>query len=639
MIGPRAYLLPVLAALSLLAACEKEGGAGTADTVPVQLALSVGPKVESLTRGNPAVITEMSASVTFRGMTGVTILPFNVKRAIEANDLSIFSPSRMSDISQTLYTHAVRDGGDYVDGIVENIGAHLYPTGEVSFPSGTASALAYGYAPLAPAADDIRSRHLNGALNASGLGTQSNLRYAGDIHFDPVPILAQGLPDEAQALANLLNAIFVPEVRYQTSFWYDDGTWHEETFSLPWDEDIEDTTLRECLQETLNGGKPTPGAGRSVEYIISRLYRRLKTRTVQNTTPVEFTRGGMVYTAMKEEGGSAPLTWGELYNGLTNVITARIEALNGGALSISNTYEVTIANASRRNYPGSLGLPDGAAILRWNGTRFYPVEATADDSAEGIAPVSDYCYPPRLWYFANSTLSTSSSDKSSFYSSSRAQWTDVLGEYRYGKTVSGSTEAVALDQPLQFSCGMLVATVSAADGELDDGDGDASTTVPVRSTTFPVTGIIIGSQQQLNFDFTPTGGKSYSLYDDCISGVYAKPVAQDAADSFRTFVSQTPAGENVYICLELRNDSGQTFVGADGIVLPGSKFYLVGNIMLGDGEACVFLKDHVTTINCKIASLAEARNTIPNLEQSQIALGIVVSVDWVMSTPGHVILS
>lgn len=646
----RAYTLLMAAALSVLPACEKDGSAGRREAVPVQLALSVGSRAKA-TKGNPAVITEMSKdNVVFRGMTGVTILPFDVSRAIGAGDQSVFHPSYMDDISSSVYDQAVLPGGDYISGIVGNNWAHIYPTGEVSLPKGTASVLVYGYAPEAQVGDEIRSRHLNGALEATGLGEQASLRYAGNIHFDPVPILSGGLPEAAQDLADVLNAILVPaapahEIEFSTTLWYQDGSeWHEAPISVAWNEEVEDLVLRECYRETVNGGNLTPGSGRSVEYMVSRLYRRLKTYVVENNSPVEYTHGGTVYPAMTTEGGTIPLTWGYLLNGLRNILTGRIEALDGNALTINpSNYEITLTDAALRNYPGSLGLPDGAAILRWSGTRFYPVADMTGDSEEGVAPVTSYCYPPRLWYFANSTLSTSSTDKSGAYTATKMTmeektWADIIGEYRFGKIVSGNTESVALDEPLQFSCGMLYATVTATTEVLDDGDGTPGTTVPVGDGSFPVTGVIIGSQQRLNFDFTPAGGRDYFLYDDCLSGV-SLPAPPNAPGQFYSFVSETPAGQDVYLCLELRNDSGQSFTGADGVVLPGSKFYLVGSIEAPSAVEGVFQQDHATTIHCTVSSLKNALNAIPNLERPHIALGILISANWTMSTPGHVILS
>ncbi len=643
MTGHHAYRLLLLAAvLSAFPACEKAGGVrpGEGDAPSVQLALSVGVTVSSNTKGNPAVITEMADAVVFRGMSDVTVLPFDTPGPVVAASGSVAGPSYLDDIARDIYDRAVGSGSTYVPGIVANNWAHLYPAGKINFPNGTASVLAYGRSPVYAAATEAATLHLNGALEAAGLGEQAELRSAGDIHFDPVPIHAGPLPGQAQELAGLLNGILTPEARYQTSYWYDrHGEWIEVPVSLAWDETIEDSVLRECFLETTNGGDLMPGSGRSVEYILARLYRRLTTHLIHDVTPVEHIQSGEAFPAMKERNGTAPSTRGDRFRGLQALLISRIEALVGDKVAIDGTGKLTLTDASLHDYPDNYGLPDGAAILRWNNGRFYPVEDSSTDATDGIAPIGSFCYPPQLWYFANSTLSVSNADKSGAYTSEKASWSEILDEYRYGKIVSGGVQSVALDQPMQFSCGMLIASVAATAGDLDDGDGDPGTTVSVDDGTFPVTGVIIGSQRQLNFDFTPGSGSDHFLYDDCISGYFVSPSSVATPGSFRTLVSQTPVGQDVYICLELRNDSGQSFIGADGIVLPGSKFYLLGSIEPPDGQTCVFQRRHMTTVRCTVSSLAEARNAIPNLEQANIALGIQISVNWIMSTPSHIILS
>ena len=91
------HILIVLAATLLLPACDKNqtGAEGNkAKTVSVNLAVCVGSSVA--TKGDPTVITEMSQR--FRGMTDVTLLPFDVHRDIEGSDVSIFHQSNLPDI-------------------------------------------------------------------------------------------------------------------------------------------------------------------------------------------------------------------------------------------------------------------------------------------------------------------------------------------------------------------------------------------------------------------------------------------------------------------------------------------------------------------------------------------------------------
>lgn len=633
--GRCTYYLALLALLASLSACEKVKGSGSGESASIQLALSIGSSSASLTKGNPAVITEMadgSDDQRFRGLTSVIALPLGAE-----GDESLASPSYLDDIGNDFYDQAVISGGVYVSGIVANNHAHLYPQGKVYFPNGTARVLVYGHAPIYDVGDEMQTQHLNGALTASGLGVQAELRRANDIHFDPVPILSGNLPTKALTLANVLNAIINPEIKYETSFWYDDSEGqHEVPIKLIWNEEVEDNTLLECFREITNDGQLMPGSGRSVEYMIARLYRRLKTYVIYNTTQIEYTHAGSTHPARKQNGD--PFTFGDLYRGLQGAIIKRIDDWNGELLTITENT-VQLKNSELLGYPSDLGLPDGAAILRWNGTQFYPVKDESDDSTEGVAPINSYCYPPLLWYFSDSSLSLSNSDKSSVFTKEKTNWSEILAEYRFGKVVSPSTHSAALDQPLQFGCGMLVATVATTDTDLPDSEGS---TVHLAENCFPITGILVGSQRQLNFDFTPAGGPDFFLYDNCISGVYL-PASSQAPACFRTLVSQTPANQDVYLCIEMRNDSGQPFVGADGIVLPGNKFYLVGCIEAPNPQIssfmCVFQRDHKTTIHCTISSLAKARNAIPNLENPHIALGIKISADWVMSTPSHVVLS
>lgn len=639
------YFFLLAAVLCSVVSCEKAGGGSLAQDenaeYSVQLALSVGSDISSLTKGNPAVITEMADEVTFRGMEGVTVLPFETEDEIVSTDVSVAGPSHLDNIAKEIYDRAVGSGNVYAPGIVANNWAHLYPSGKIYFPNGTASVLAYGRAPVFTAENEVRTKHLNGVLYASGLEDQADLRSAGDIHFDPVPIHDGPLPSQAQELATLLNSIFIPEIKYETNYWYErDEDWVEVSFSLPWNGEIENSFLRDCFLETTNNGDMLPGSGRSVEYIIARLYRRLTTYIIEDDTPVEHIHGGEVFQAMKTKQGTIPLTWGDLYRGLKDIIVERIDALTDAGMIVKDSFDnISFANNLLHDYPTNLGLPEGAATLRWNNDHFYPVENTQEDSTDGVAPIGSFCYPPQLWYFANSTLRVSNSDKSEAYTYEKSTWSEILAEYHYGRIVSGSARSVALEDRMQFSCAMLIASVAASSENLDDGDEDPSTKVTVNEDTFPVTGVIIGSQQRLNYDFTPAGGDNHFLYDDCISGYYVSQSSESSPGYFRSFVSQTQAGKEVYVCLELLNNSGQSFVGVDGLVLPGSKFYLLGSIEPPDNQTCVFQMKYTTKIRCQISSLAEARNAIPNLEQTHIALGIKISVDWVLATPSHVILS
>jgi len=591
-------------------ACEKTARHEQEDElVHVQLALRVGMPTSN-TKGYPAYITEMDES--FRGMAGVVVLPFSRYGIVQAGDKSAFHPSFLSNISD----------------LISGSQAHLFPSDEAFFPNGTASVLAYGYAPTTASQEPERLRnHINGVLNANGLGVMSSMRSTSDITFSHVPIHPGAIPEEGLQIAAILNSI-VQNASYAVDYTYETPSGlHEGTATVTWNDAIADTHLRESFRWVTNNGARFPGAGLTVQYMISQLQSGLESYESLDNTVYRHSRGSDTYEVKRqdeESGERVPLTLAYLYNGLRDVILGRITDLGPGYLS-----DHLIP------YPQDYGLPSGAAILLWTGTQFTAVK----ESLDGVATMSSFCYPPRLWYFANTTISTADSDKSSNYLS-ESNWSKILAKYD-GKTVYGGTKSVALDSPLQFACGMMLVSVRATSDALPDHDGKM---VMIQETNFPVTGVIIGSQQRLAFDFTPTGEDEYFLYDDCISGVCLNyhTAGANSIPSFRTLVSQTPDGEDVYFCLELRNDSDQTFAGADGNVFPGSKFYLLGRIVLpesGDNlPAAVFLRDQKTRINCAVESLAEARNAVPDLLLPQLSFGLQVSANWSGSTPANVVL-
>ena len=603
------HILFLAAATLGAVACEKTARNGQEEElVPVQLALRVGLSTGG-SKGYPAYITEMDE--TFRGMTGVVVLPFGRYGAVQPGDKSVFHPSFLSNIS----------------GLLSGSHAHLFPSDEAFFPNGTASVLAYGYAPTTAGQEPERLRnHINGVLTANGLGTMSAMRSTSDITFSHEPIHPGPIPEEGNQIADILNSI-VQNASFSVDYTYEAySVIREGTATVTWNDAIADTHLREIFRWITNNGDRFPGAGLNVQYMISQLQSGLESYESLDHTVYRHSRGSDTYEVSRhdEESGWVPLTLAYLYNGLRDVILARIAALGPGYLT-----DHLIA------YPQDYGLPSGAAILLWTGTQFTAVK----ESLDGVASMSSFCYPPRLWYYSNTSISTASSDKSSVYSTN-VNWSTILEEYD-GKAVYGGTKSVALDNPMQFACGMMMVFVRATSDVLPDKNGNM---VMVEGNDFPVTGVVVGSQQRLAFDFTPTGEDEYFLYDDCISGVYMNYHAAGANSipSFRTLVSQTPNGEDVYFCLELRNDSGQTFVGADGNIFPGSKFYLLGRIVLpesGDNlPDAVFLRDQKTRINCAIASLAEARNAIPDLLLPQLSFGLQVSANWSGSTPANVVL-
>ena len=83
------------------------------------------------------------------------------------------------------------------------------------------------------------------------------------------------------------------------------------------------------------------------------------------------------------------------------------------------------------------------------------------------------------------------------------------------------------------------------------------------------------------------------------------------------------------VVVEFENQSNTTFRGVDGVIYPGTRFYLVGKVTptatpVEDHEKRVFTQDYTTTMQMTINSLANAYNILPNILSPRLELGIEI---------------
>ncbi len=299
------------------------------------------------------------------------------------------------------------------------------------------------------------------------------------------------------------------------------------------------------------------------------------------------------------------------------------------------------------NFPASLGLPDGAAAVRWDGTKF--VAEVSNTSLADINGIDRFAYPAELYYYGNSRIKTSNIDnrKSSY---SDQDWSDVLADYEYDNSAVGpNTQAVAIIEPLQYAVAKLQIKLKETENYLTDAKG---TNVEVGTNKFPLTGIIVGGQMPVGFDFTPTTSYPvYSeadmkyIYDNQLPELYLSSSA-DATQLTNTMLLQTYDNKKVPVVLEFINNSGTDFEGVGGKVYRGTKFYLAAEIDPSEFSEDprteirdrVFTQDYTTTLNMKVTGLAKAYNVVPNLLSPRLELGIELVTKWVSTTPEEVIL-
>lgn len=297
-------------------------------------------------------------------------------------------------------------------------------------------------------------------------------------------------------------------------------------------------------------------------------------------------------------------------------------------------------------FPASIGLPDGAAAVRWDGTKF--VAEVSNTSLADINGIDRFAYPAELYYYGNSRIKTSNIDnrKTSYINQ---DWSNVLATYEYDNgVVSQNTTAIAIIEPLQYAVAGLQIKLKQTESNLTDAKGTA---VEVGTNNFPLTGIIVGGQMPVGFDFKPTTSYPvYSeadmkyIYDNQLPALYLSSET-DATLLTNTLVLQTYDNKKVPVALEFINNSDKDFVGVDGIVYKGTKFYLVAEIDPSEFSEDprteirdrVFTQDYTTTLNMKVTGLAKAYNVVPNLLSPRLELGIELVTKWVSTTPEEVI--
>lgn len=296
------------------------------------------------------------------------------------------------------------------------------------------------------------------------------------------------------------------------------------------------------------------------------------------------------------------------------------------------------ATIKSNTYPASIGLPDGAAALKWNNTEFFV--RTQTTTIDNINAINRYAYPAELWYYVNSAIYTSSDevDKNNYVGKT---WEQVLNTYYKGShSVISSTKAVAVEESLQYGVGRLKMTLSEIASTLNDSKGQVLTDCDMEK--FPLTGVIIGGQHTVGFDFKPKGTQS----DVDARFIYDSEVGTAGTDgkwTVNTLVLQSYDGEKVPVVLEFTNNSGYQFTGKDGIIYPGTKFYLIGQLDPTDKGADnyagrVFTQDYTTKVGMKVTSLANAYSCMPDLLAPRLEIGVEVTTDWIQSTTTNVML-
>ena len=304
---------------------------------------------------------------------------------------------------------------------------------------------------------------------------------------------------------------------------------------------------------------------------------------------------------------------------------------------------IDATDISGNTYPQSIGLPDGAAVIRWTGNKFEV--RTTTTTLDNINGINRYTYPAELMFFVDSPIRTSEEEvaKTVYESAPTNQlWSDFLNTHYNGSTaVSASTKAVAVENPIQYGVAKLDLTLTSMSSSLRDAKNVLVDNA--NMSTMPLKGVIIGGQHTVGFNMKPQGAQTD------VDGRFIYETTVDATNlategyKTSTLVLQSYDNEKVPVILEFENKTGQAFTGKDGTVYPETRFYLIGMIDPADKKEegkdytnRVFTQDYTTTMSMSVTSLAKAYTCMPDLLAPRLEVGVQVVTKWIQATTTNV---
>jgi hypothetical protein len=322
-------------------------------------------------------------------------------------------------------------------------------------------------------------------------------------------------------------------------------------------------------------------------------------------------------------------------NSIKMVLNELYESIDQGDFNIGDSnledkilknINSALASIGNCTYPQNVGLPDGAAQLKFEGGAFSYI------NSENIGNLSytsmdRFVYPASLYYMANTDIKTADTRLSDQYSTN---WETCLGLYNPGGTsVTATTQSVALVDPVKYAVGRFDVAAKFSASSINDNVGNSINVEANNGMTLD--GILIGGQKNADWQFAPlASSEEYTIYDASVTSTKLGTADIASAIMAQSLALSTTAGTNVNFALELTNNTGNAFTGVDGIVPSGAKFYLVGRLepQADKADNQVFAQAYNTKANVTITSLAHAYNCIPDLKNPKLELGLSVSLEW-----------
>lgn len=215
-----------------------------------------------------------------------------------------------------------------------------------------------------------------------------------------------------------------------------------------------------------------------------------------------------------------------------------------------------------------------------------------------------------------------------------SDWTAIVGSMT-GSSVAPTTRSIAIEQPINYGVGRLSTQVKFGAQRVPDSkdDGHNSSVVEIPGEGFKITGILIGGQGEVGWNYIPTATGSKTIYDKSMTEGMCAKYSSDFTGAITnyTLAFETESNKDVNVAIELVNGD-KDFYGKDGMIIPaGGKFYLVGQLESSaateTGEK-IFKQDYNTIAKFNITNLKSAYNGLPDLRTPSLQLGMSVDLNW-----------
>lgn len=596
-------------------------------TVKTQFAIGITSQANAKTRMSEAT-TQAQATPSFRGMEKFILIPFETTPTANTNRIGSYITAGGNSIKGTEVTTPTQELSGAANYTVFN---------DVIVPVRTKNFLFYG---RAPRGTDVTTNFSKGYLTTSpAVELSDKFTSPSSLTFTPTSILSGQDDKEAggssvgQNLIDLLTNV----ARAKATVSGSEKTWSSVTSG-------ENDLLYQAFR---NFTSLKSGSSFNVQRTIQDLYILVNDLASLPEHPYA-PLAQAIQTAITTGDNSHPIT------------------ASGTTLTFPDDYN---------GYPADLNLPDGATHIAYESGAFVDkMKATTGDTDQTGAMTtgskktkySTYAFPADLWYWKSTALRASNEIESTHFTSTQGWNTATTGilDQWYGDAfdeVSGSSKSIALVEPIDYAVGRLDLNIAALpEGPILDSrknvmDFTKTATNGGFMDAIKLTGVLIGYQQQVDWQFIPVTGTEYVMYDNNIT-TGNQVLGSSATGKNYTLVLQTPADQVVNIALQFKND-GPDFYGKGGELIPhGGTFYLSGGLdptaSTTTGYASgttdkVFIQDYHTDVTLTIKKggstdgptdpdgivdnpegFQEATNTIPDLRTPQLELCFSVDLTW-----------